>query len=312
MTNELAKPNKGVGALATLDMTTEALANHMVKSGFFANINDVSKAIMKIQFGKELGIPPMASMSGVHLIQGKPVLSSQLLATTVQRSGVYRHKVKELTNDRCSIEFYRGNELLGVSTFTIQDAVKAKLAGKDIWQQYPRNMLFARAMSNGVRWYCPEVTGGPVYTTEEMTDAGEKIDDPNPEPKAPGRRTVANDALDVFNKQLEGNETTRGAPGGPAGESAPADNIIDEPEDPPVGALTDDEVLDWREGASQVAMTHGWTEDELRVFIAAGLKKRMFANLATSTPDFRDNLIHLLRDDAQQAARDARRKNAPA
>ena len=36
---------------------------------------------------------------------------------------------------------------------------------KSGWVKYPRNMLFARAMSNGVRWFAPEATGGlPVYT----------------------------------------------------------------------------------------------------------------------------------------------------
>ena len=29
-------------------------------------------------------------------------------------------------------------------------------------------MLFARAISNGVKWYCPDVFGGPVYVPEEQ------------------------------------------------------------------------------------------------------------------------------------------------
>ncbi|KAF5276407.1 hypothetical protein FQR65_LT16339 [Abscondita terminalis] len=30
-------------------------------------------------------------------------------------------------------------------------------------------MLFARAISNGVKWYCPDVFSGPVYTPEELS-----------------------------------------------------------------------------------------------------------------------------------------------
>jgi hypothetical protein len=29
-------------------------------------------------------------------------------------------------------------------------------------------MLFARAISNGVKWYCPDIFSGPVYVPEEM------------------------------------------------------------------------------------------------------------------------------------------------
>jgi len=35
-------------------------------------------------------------------------------------------------------------------------------------------MLFARAMSKGVKWYCADVFGGPIYTPEEM---GAKVDE---------------------------------------------------------------------------------------------------------------------------------------
>ena len=58
-------------------------------------------------------------------------------------------------------------KVIGTSAFSIDDAKKAGLAG-DNWRKYPRNMLFARAMSNGVKWYCPNVFGGPVYSPDEL------------------------------------------------------------------------------------------------------------------------------------------------
>jgi hypothetical protein len=50
-------------------------------------------------------------------------------------------------------------------------------------------MLFARAMSNGIRWFCPDVFSGNVtYTPEELgaeVDAeGNVMDIPQTEPKA--------------------------------------------------------------------------------------------------------------------------------
>ncbi len=51
----------------------------------------------------------------------------------------------------------------------MDDAKKAGLSGKDVWKKYPRNMLFYRALTSGVRLYCPDVTGGVVvYTAEEI------------------------------------------------------------------------------------------------------------------------------------------------
>jgi hypothetical protein len=34
--------------------------------------------------------------------------------------------------------------------------------------KFPANMLFARAISNGVKWFTPDVFQGPVYVPEEM------------------------------------------------------------------------------------------------------------------------------------------------
>lgn len=67
---------------------------------------------------------------------------------------------------------------IGISIFTVEEAQHAELGGYDAseadggdawrksqWGKYPRNMVFARAMSNGVKWYCPDLFGGvPVYT----------------------------------------------------------------------------------------------------------------------------------------------------
>jgi hypothetical protein len=44
----------------------------------------------------------------------------------------------------------------------------AKKAGTKNLDKYPKNMLFARAISNGVKWYTPDVFAGPVYVPEEM------------------------------------------------------------------------------------------------------------------------------------------------
>jgi hypothetical protein len=148
--------------------TTEimSIGKAFAESGMFPDTKSAAQAIVKIQAGQEIGIPPFAAMSGIHIIQGKPTIGAGVIAAIVKGSGKYDYRVKESTEKICSIDFYQGKEVLGNSTFTIEDAKKAGTKNID---KFPKNMLFARAISNGVKWYTPDVFSGPVYVPEEMT-----------------------------------------------------------------------------------------------------------------------------------------------
>ena len=152
------------------DMTISDIGQALVKSGFFSDARDVSQAIVKILAGQELGFGPIASMTGVYIVQGRPALAANLMASAVKRGGRYDYRIRTINDDVCEIEFFElfggKRESLGMSKFTKADAVKAGTKNMD---KFPRNMLFARALSNGVRWYCPDFGGGaPVYTPEEL------------------------------------------------------------------------------------------------------------------------------------------------
>lgn len=142
-----------------------SIGKAFAESGMFADIKSVAQAVVKIQAGQEIGIPPFAAMSGIHIIQGKPTIGAGLMASRVKGSGKYDYEVLEQSEKICSIDFYQGKKKLGNSTFTIEDAKKAGTKNLD---KFPKNMLFARAMSNGVKWFCPDVFASPVYTPEEM------------------------------------------------------------------------------------------------------------------------------------------------
>ena len=141
------------------------LAKAFAESGMFADTKSAAQAIVKIQAGQEIGIPPFAAMTGIHIIQGKPTIGAGLIASRLKGSGKYDYRVVEASEKVCSIDFYQGNTKIGNSTFTIEDAKKALTKNID---KFPKNMLFARAISNGVKWYCPDIFSGPVYVPEEM------------------------------------------------------------------------------------------------------------------------------------------------
>lgn len=150
------------------EQDTLRVAKAMAASGFFKDTAGVAQAVVKILAGRELGFGPVAAMTGVYIVEGKVTLSANLMAAAIKRSGRYTYRVRELSNEACRIEFFERSESVGVSEFTMADARLAKLAGKNTWQSYPRNLLFARAMSNGARFFCADVFGGPIYTPEEL------------------------------------------------------------------------------------------------------------------------------------------------
>jgi len=144
-----------------------ALAMH--RSGFFKDIASEAQAIVKVMAGAELGIPPFAAMTGISIIQGKPTLGANLMASLVKNDPRYDYRVKQCDNEACVLEWFEHGTKTGESSFTIEEAKAAGLAGKDNWKKYTSDMLFARAISRGTRRFAPGVFGGsPVYTPDEL------------------------------------------------------------------------------------------------------------------------------------------------
>jgi hypothetical protein len=147
-----------------------ALGEVFVKSGMFKDIKTQAEAVVKILAGRELGLAPIESMNNIFIVNGKTTVMAGVIASLIKKSGKYDYKIDTLTDTDCILSFFELQEgkfvEIGKSTFTFKDAAKAGLVNKDVWKNYPRNMLFARALSNGSKWYCPNVFAG--YTREEI------------------------------------------------------------------------------------------------------------------------------------------------
>jgi hypothetical protein len=155
--------------MLTFDEATRA-AVAFAKSGFFKDASDAAQAVVKILAGQELGIGPVAAMRGISFIMGKLNIDAGLVSALIKRSGRYDYKVVENSDKAAQLDFYDRGAKVGTSRFTLDDAKAAGLLGKDLWAKYPRNMLFARALSNGAKWYAPDVFYGAVYTADELDD----------------------------------------------------------------------------------------------------------------------------------------------
>jgi hypothetical protein len=164
----------------------QRIGSSLIASAFFptsANSKEqsIAQACVKIMAGRELGLPPVASMMGVNVIQGRVSLSAQLMLACAKRAG-YGYDVHE-ADGWCSIDWYRAadGKLLGKSSFSMDEAKEAGLVKQGgNWTKYPSDMLFWRAASRGVRRFCPDATSGmAVYAPDEL---GVEVD---PEDSAP-------------------------------------------------------------------------------------------------------------------------------
>ncbi len=163
----------------------QSMAEAFYKSGMFKDTTSAAAALVKIQAGQEVGIKPFAAMTGIYIIQGKPTIGAGIIASRIKASGKYNYQVVKMEDAIVSIDFYEGKEMIGNSTFTKEDALRA---GTQNLGKFPKNMLFARAISNGVKWFAPDVFDGPVYVPEEM----EEVTEDTAHEELPGTNTPAN------------------------------------------------------------------------------------------------------------------------
>jgi len=145
-------------------VTAELLA----RSGFFPSVKTTAEAFAKMRLGRELGIGPVTAVKELYVVSGRIGMSAAIMAALLLRSPKYDYRVIRLDNQAAVIHFFRNGELIGESSFTIQDARQAGLENKDNWRKYPRNMLWARALANGVRWFCSDTVVGSAYIPDEL------------------------------------------------------------------------------------------------------------------------------------------------
>ena len=154
-----------------------ALGDVFMKSGMFKDVKSQAQAVVKIIAGREIGLAPMESMQNIYMTpDGKIGVMAKIVGALIKKSTKYDYAIEKLDDTECVIVFYiidkEGKRIeLGKSPFTFKDAAKAGLANKDNYKNYPRNMFFARALSNGTRWFCPDVFCG--YTVEEVENVKE-------------------------------------------------------------------------------------------------------------------------------------------
>jgi hypothetical protein len=146
------------------------LAKVLVQSRLLPRaVSTPEQAFTIILAGKELGLSAMQSLRAVHVIEGKPTLAADLQVALVKRSPTCRYFRMVKSDDKAAVyETQRdGDPEPTRLAFTIEEAQRAKLTGKDNWMKYPAAMLRARCASALARIVYPELVMG-VYDPDEL------------------------------------------------------------------------------------------------------------------------------------------------
>ena len=197
-TTSIALPQRAGRALEA-DIPFEQLervAIAFARSGFFEDSREAAQTYTKMLAGREFGLGPMAAMTGIFIVKGKPTMAAATIAGVIKKSGIYNYRVLKHSNTVCELEFFEHGVSVGISEFTTEDATRAGLTSNQTYQKFPKNMMFARALTNGARWYTPDVFGGAIYTPDELQpDAPTNADGTPVKPQTYAIKEVAPVAL---------------------------------------------------------------------------------------------------------------------
>ena len=176
MSNE--RSSGPTGQLVPFDQQL-TIADAIAKSGMFG-IKTKEQAIVLMALCESENIHPVKAASDYHIINGRPALKADAMLVRFHAAG---GKVEWLgySDEAVSARFSHPQGGSIEITWTFEQAKKIGLTNKDTWKQYPRAMLRARVISEGVRTVWPGANAG-MYTVEEVQDFTEA---PEKAPKPP-------------------------------------------------------------------------------------------------------------------------------
>jgi hypothetical protein len=167
-----------MGDLVPYDQV-ERMANAIAKSGLFG-IKTVDQALALMAVAQAEGRHPGSVAKDYHIIQGRPALKADAMLARFQQAGG-KVEWKTYSDKNVTAVFSHPNGGSVEIAWTIDMAQRIGLATKDSWKNYPRQMLRARVISEGIRTIYPGVIVGE-YTPEEVQDFAPQIKDITPVP----------------------------------------------------------------------------------------------------------------------------------
>lgn len=145
----------------------ERMAKAIAKCGFFG-LKDETQVLALMAVAQAEGRHPASVAKDYHIIQNRPALKADAMLARFQSAGGKVEWTKYTDDVVTGVFSHAQGGTLAVS-WTLAQAKAIGLATKDNWRLYPRAMLRARVISEGIRSVYPGVIVGE-YTPEEVGD----------------------------------------------------------------------------------------------------------------------------------------------
>ena len=168
MKNELVEQN--ADQMITDIQNTNKMCKALMESPHYRKMG--AEGIFAIvEKAKSIGVAPMDALNGgMYYVQGKVEMMSAMMNQLIRMNGHSVTKDKKSDETICILHGKRAdNGDTWSESFSIADA---QLAGiyRGQWLRYPKDMLFARALSRLARQLFPDVIKG-CYVQGEISDA---------------------------------------------------------------------------------------------------------------------------------------------
>jgi hypothetical protein len=161
------------------------IATVYASSHLLGEINNPEAAFLIMAVGADIGISATTALRAIHIIKGKPIMSSDLLvALCVKRTDVCEYFIcVESTEQHAIYETKRRGVNTPVrNTFSIADARRARLEvdnPQSNWGKYPKAMLRHRCAAELARQVYPDIVLGLYSEAEEDDLRGDETPPPN-------------------------------------------------------------------------------------------------------------------------------------
>ena len=145
----------------------EKMSLAVAKSGMFG-VRTPEQAMSLMLIAQAEGLHPAIAARDYHVINGKPALKADAMLARFQTAGG-RVEWLDFTDDKVSARFTHPQGGSVVVDWTLERARRAGVSNNPTWAKFPRAMLKARVISEGVKTVYPGVAVG-TYTVEEVRD----------------------------------------------------------------------------------------------------------------------------------------------
>lgn len=173
MSNELVKHEKSFESSLMELENMQNMCTKLLQMKHYAKLGDVGIFAI-LQKAKSVGLNPLDALNGgMYFVNGKVELAANTMNYLIRQAGHSIVKDEKSTKDMCILRGKRADNGDTMScSFSIEDAKKAGIF-KNVWQSYPEDMLFARALTRLARQLFPDVTKGCYVEGEVPRDMKE-------------------------------------------------------------------------------------------------------------------------------------------